>query len=148
MTVTSKANDQRRFSSAPARWALIWEWIARPLHYKAVRELRVAAESGDVKRLEELLDPAVAVVVESQEPGSSGARVTVGAANAITLLVLGMGRRAGLSIVERSVNGQAGLLLSRDGEPAALINVDFTGRLISAVWVRLHPQMQRFWNRV
>lgn len=147
MTVTSKVKNRAAHASAPL-WDLVWEWVARPLHYRAVHAFRVAAETGDVERLGAMLDPAVAVVVESQEWGRSGARVTEGADDAIALLVHGMGRRSGRSIVERSVNGQAGLLLSDDGEPRALMNVDFSGRLISVVWIRLHPEMQRFWNRV
>lgn len=134
--------------TAPSRWAAAWEWVARPMHYRAVREFKNAAETGDVQALRAMLDPAVAVVVESQEWGQTGARVTEGADDAIALLVHGMGRRAGRSIVERSVNGQAGLLLSDGGEAHALMNVDFAGRLISVVWIRLHPEMQRFWNRV
>ncbi len=141
MTVTTRATD------AATPWARVWEWIARPLHYRAVRELRVAAETGDERRLEELLDPHVAVVVESRDPGGSGARVAEGVGNAIPLLVHGMGARADRSIEERSVNGQAGLLLRRNGEADALVSVDFTGSRVSVVWVRLHPEVLRHGNR-
>jgi len=118
------------------------------MHFRAVRQLWLAAESGDEQRLAEILDPKIAVVVESQEVRASGARVTYGAEDAIPLLVHGMGARAGLKITPRAVNGQAGLLLTRDGEAAALITVDFNGPLVSVVWVRLHPELLRFGNRV
>jgi len=129
-------------------WALAWEWIARPSHYRAVREFRLAAESGDRDRLGALLDPGVAVVVDPGGPAHEGARVVEGLQDAITLLVHGLRSRGGLSVVERSVNGQAGLLVTRQGEPSALINVDFTGRRVSVVWVRLHPDLVRRGNRV
>jgi RNA polymerase sigma-70 factor (ECF subfamily) len=113
-----------------------------------VRELCLAAERGDEHRLSEILDPKVAVVVESQDVRASGARVTYGVKDASTLLVHGMGKRAGLKVTPRSVNGQAGLLLTRDGEAAALITVDFNGPLVSVVWIRLHPELLRHGNRV
>lgn len=148
MSVASRGTTQVRFPGAQRAWAVAWEWIARPMHFRAVRQLWLAAESGDEQRLAEILDPKIAVVVESQEVRASGARVTYGAEDAIPLLVHGMGARAGLKITPRAVNGQAGLLLTRDGEAAALITVDFNGPLVSVVWVRLHPELLRFGNRV
>jgi RNA polymerase sigma-70 factor (ECF subfamily) len=118
------------------------------MHFRAVRELWRAAESGDEQRLSEILDPKVAIVVESQDVRASGARVTYGVKDATTLLVHGMGARAGLAITPRSVNGQAGLLLTRDGEAAALVTVDFNGPMVSVVWIRLHPEVLRHGNRV
>ncbi|QEO13699.1 hypothetical protein FLP10_04130 [Agromyces intestinalis] len=118
------------------------------MRYHAVHEFRVAAEHGDVGRLEAALDPEVAVVVESREPGRSRARVVKGVRDAITVLVHGMAARAGRRIVERSVNGQAGLLVTQDGEATALVNVDFTGSRVSVVWIRVRPDLLRHWNRV
>lgn len=118
------------------------------MHFRAVRELWRAAEGGDEERLAELLDPKIAVVVESQDVRASGARVTYGVKDATTLLVHGMGARANLKITPLPVNGQAGLLLTRDGEAAALLTVDFNGPLASVVWIRLHPELLRHGNKV
>jgi hypothetical protein len=129
-------------------WLGVWEWIARPVHYRMVRRLRLAAEARAVVPLQELLSPEVAVVVESTEPDAVGPRVITGRGAAATALVHGMSARPGRRIVERSVNGQAGLLVSDDGRPAALMSIDVTGRLVSVVWIRLHPEVMRRWNRV
>jgi RNA polymerase sigma-70 factor (ECF subfamily) len=50
-----------------------------------------------------------------------------------------MAARPGLVVSERSVGSQSGLVLSRDGQTTAAMTVDFTGRLISVVWIKLHP---------
>ncbi|AYF99521.1 hypothetical protein D7I47_08980 [Protaetiibacter intestinalis] len=113
-----------------------------------VRRLRLAAESRDVGRLQELLAPNVAVVIESAEAGAVAPRVVMGRGGAASALVHGLGSHRGRRVVARSVNGQAGLLLSDDGRPSALVCVDFVGRLISVVWVRLHPELLRHGNRV
>jgi hypothetical protein len=59
-----------------------------------------------------------------------------------------MGAQPGLAVTERAINGQAGLTLSRGGEVTAAINVDFSGRLISMVWIQLQPELVRRWNTV
>lgn len=148
MSVATRSTTHVRFPRAQRARSVAWEWLARPMHFRAVREFWLAAERGDEARLSELLDPKVAVVVESQDVRASGARVTYGVKDATTLLVHGMGSRAGLTITPRSVNGQAGLLLSRDGEASALMTVDFNGSLVSVVWIRLHPELLRHGNRV
>lgn len=149
--MTAIAQGTRRRTLGPALrkggWAA-WEWIARPLHYRAVHQLHVAAESGDTDRLRALLAPTVSVVVDSGSGEASGMRVIRGAANATVVLEHGFALADGVRVDERSVNSQAGLIISRAGSPVAAIAVDFTGRLVSMVWVRLEPAGRRHWNSV
>ena len=133
--------------SAPP-WVGVWEWLARPVHYRRVHQLGLVAESRDIRQVQELLAPDVSVVIESSQPGDPGPRVVTGRGAAASVLVHGMGARAGRRIVGRSVNGQAGLLISDDGRPSALMSIDYAGGLVSVVWVRLHPEVMRHWNRV
>lgn len=98
--------------------------------------------------MEALLDPKVAVVVDSGESEHQTIRAVRGTYDAIALLLHGMGAPTGRSLIERSINGQAGLTLSRGGEVTAAINADFTGRFISMVWIQLQPEMLRNWNKV
>ena len=128
-------------------WAA-WEWLARPVHYRAVRLLRVAAETGDRERLRAMLAPTVSVVVDSGRGDASGVRVIHGIEDASVLLEHGFAHVEDVSVDERSVNGQAGLIVSRAGAPIASVAVDFTGRWISMVWVRLDPVGRRHWNSV
>lgn len=129
-------------------WAAMWEWLARPNRYRAVRSFGTAAASGDSARLAPLLDPAIAVVVGSGDEDHPTIRVVDGVYDAVALLLHGFAAKPGLRIVERSVNGQAGLILTRDDEPSATVTVDFSGRLVSMVWIRLEPEQPRHWNRI
>ncbi|KQX07683.1 hypothetical protein ASC59_08100 [Leifsonia sp. Root1293] len=108
----------------------------------------MAAEHASAADLAALLDPGVTVVVDSGETTPPTIRVVRGTHDAVPLLRHGMGSQEGLVIVERSVNGQAGLMLSRDGNATAAVSVDFAGELVSMVWIRLHPETQRHWNTV
>ncbi|KQP01895.1 hypothetical protein [Leifsonia sp. Leaf264] len=148
MTLTSKQQIRNDAAGTSRAWPTMWEWLARPMHYRAVRRFRLAAEHADAADLAALLDPGITVVVDSGETTPPTIRVVRGTDDAVALLRHGMRSRDGLVIVERSVNGQAGLVLSRDGTATAAMTVDFAGELISMVWIRLHPETQRHWNTV
>jgi hypothetical protein len=147
MTVATK---ETRAPDRPGATGLTaaWEWLARPHHGRAVRRFRAAAEAGDLDRLGELLHPTASVVVDSGDSEHPTIRVVNGAIDAATLLVHGMKRRPGLAIAERSINSQAGLLMTRGAEAIAAMTIDFTGSRIGLVWIRLHPAQLRHWNRV
>jgi hypothetical protein len=129
-------------------WDRAWDWLSRPTHYRAVGHFRSALESRDTDGLGRLLAPDVAVVVEAGDFEETDRRVVVGAYEAGALLLHGMGARPDRSLDVRSVNGQAGLLLTDRGRTAAAIAVDFTGGRITMVWIRLRPLVLRHWNRV
>ncbi|MCS5718392.1 hypothetical protein N1027_09605 [Herbiconiux sp. CPCC 205763] len=126
-----------------ALWTATWEWLARPSHVRSVHTFRVAAERGDDTRLATLLDPDVAVVVESADAENPTIAVVKGAHEAVTVLRHGMATDPNLVISERPVNSQAGLVLERAGEVTAAITIDFSHDLISLVWVRLRPSLLR-----
>ena len=122
----------------PSLWQTVWEWLARPAHFKAVHGFSTAAQSGDEARLAALLDPEVAVVVEAGEAAHPTIKVVKGVYEAVALLRHGMAPRPGVTVSERPVGSQAGLVLTRGGAPTASVTVDFTGRLVSVVWIKLH----------
>ena len=124
--------------------------LMRPLHHRAVHEFRDAAENGDADRLASLLDPDVAVVVDRGDRENPAIRVVRGAYEAVALLVHGMAVAAepDVAIEERAVNAQAGLMLNRGNRTIAAMTVDFTGGLISVVWIRLRPEQLRHWVEV
>jgi len=157
-TSTDKApaltiGQARRATSEPENssatpWERLWEWLTRPTHYRAVRALHYAIQTRDSGLLDPLLDPEIAVVLEDGELEHLDRRIVAGRHDASALLLHGLGAHAGLRLDIRSVAGQAGLMLTDRGQPAAAIAVDFTGRRITMVWIRLHPYALRHWNRV
>lgn len=149
LTIGASRPEARTAGTTPATaWERAWEWLWRPGHYRAMRQLRGAIERRDDDLLGELLDPDVAVVVEGGDPALLGELVVVGAHDASALLMHGLGAHDGLRIAVRSVNGQAGLMLTDRGQTAAAIAVDFTGKRVTLMWIRLHPHVLRHWNRV
>jgi len=134
MSITAKETGATR---APHSIAAAWRRMTRPSHHRAVHELRVAAQSGDTERLASLVKPGVAVVVESGQTDAPEIRMVSGAYDAVALLRHGLAVQPGLTVVERAVNGQAGLVLRRGGRQTAAVTVDFSGRLIGSVWIRL-----------
>jgi RNA polymerase sigma-70 factor (ECF subfamily) len=80
------------------------------------------------------------VVVESGDSENPTIRMVSGAYDAVPVLVHGLATHHGQAVYERTVNGYAGLLLSRNDERTAAVTVDFAGRLIRSVWIRLSPQ--------
>jgi RNA polymerase sigma-70 factor (ECF subfamily) len=139
-----------RAAGVSTRWDMVWEWLARPMRYTAVRNVRVAAQAADGPLLASLLRPDVAVVV-AVVPVVEGARpealVVRGPRDSAALLIHGMAPRSGISVIEHSVNGQAGLVMTSRGRPSAMITVDFAGRLVSMVWVALRPELLAAWDR-
>lgn len=125
-----------------------WDWLARPMRYKAVHDFCVATQSGDAARLASMLHDRSAVIVDAGDDQHRAIRVVRGAYDAVPLLLHGFAASPGVVIDERSVNGQAGLMLRRGDETIAAVTVDFTGRLISMVWVQLRPPNLRHWNHV
>lgn len=122
--------------------------LMRPLHHRAVHQFRDAAENGDADRLASLLDPDVAIVVDRGDRQNPAIRVVRGAYEAVALLVHGMAAEPDVVIEERAVNAQAGLTLNRGNRTIAAMTVDFTGGLISVVWIRLRPEQLRHWVEV
>ncbi|WP_348788423.1 hypothetical protein [Leifsonia sp. NPDC080035] len=129
-------------------WAAVKDWIGSPAHREAVRRLGRAASRGDLAGMRALMHPGVAVVVDRGDEQTPTIRVVRGPDDASVLLAHGFANGEGVSIEERSVNGQAGLMLTRTGAPLAAIAVDFTGSLVSMIWVRLNPAPLKRWNTV
>lgn len=138
LTSITGIGDQRAWST-PLR-ELLWEWFARPFHYAAVRRLRTAAQEQDLPALSALLHPGVTVAVTAVHDGQEDTIVARGTRDAAPVLLHGFRGGPDVVVFEQAVNGQAGLAMTgRDGLDA-LITVDFTGRLVSLVWVRLRPE--------
>lgn len=121
-------------------------WPARPAHRRLVHEFRLASGAGDAAWLMRLLHPDIAVVVDGGDEQHPTIRMVRGVAEAVPLLLHGLANGAEVVVEERSVNGQAGLILRRGDQTVANVNVDSSGHLINAVWVALNPTTLRHWN--
>ena len=79
----------------------ITAWLPRPLHHRAVRDFRSAAVSGDAARLESMLAPDVAVVVDGGDDEQPALLMVTVTFDAVALLLHCLGRMPGVDVVER-----------------------------------------------
>jgi RNA polymerase sigma-70 factor (ECF subfamily) len=148
MSLISKGSLQQSTSDRQPRRRSAWRMPARSSHHRVVHEFRLAGENSDAQRLGSLLDRGVAVVVDSGDAEHPTIRVLRGIPDATLMLIHGMTTTRGVDIEECAVNSQAGLMFRRGGDAIAAMTIDFTGHLISVVWIRLHPENLRRWNHV
>jgi RNA polymerase sigma factor (sigma-70 family) len=111
-----------------------------------VRNFKQAWEAKDVHALIGLLDPdataiadgggLVSAVLLPIESGEQIARVLVDLGGGVP----------GLSMLERTVNGQPGLVVQQDGVTAAVIAFDVVGERIKHIWAVRNPEKLRPWT--
>ena len=108
-----------------------------------VRSFKQAWEAKDIDALISLLDPGATVVADGG--GLAGAQPIEGREQIARACVDLTDRAPGLTILERSVNGQPGLITQRDGVTAAVLAFDVAGDRIKHIWAVLNPQKLRPW---
>jgi RNA polymerase sigma-70 factor (ECF subfamily) len=109
-----------------------------------VRAFRQAWEARDIGALISLLDPGATVVADGG--GLAGARPVEGREQIARACVDLTDREPGLTILERTVNGQPGLVTQRDGVTAAVLAFDVAGDRIKHIWAVLNPHKLRPWT--
>jgi RNA polymerase sigma factor (sigma-70 family) len=115
-----------------------------------VRAFKQAWEAKDIDALIGLLDPGATVVADGG--GRAGADADAGAQpiegpEQIARACLALADRApGLTILERTVNGQPGLITQQDGVTAAVLAFDVARDRITHIWAVLNPEKLRPWT--
>ncbi|WFE41609.1 RNA polymerase sigma factor SigJ [Micromonospora sp. WMMD998] len=111
-----------------------------------VRAFRQAWEAGDIDALVGLLAP------DATATGDGGGRVRAelhpveGAARIARFFVGRARTAAGVTILERTVNGQPGLVAQVDGVVGAVLAFDIAGDRIRSIWTILNPDKLRPWT--
>ncbi|WBB75168.1 RNA polymerase sigma factor SigJ [Micromonospora sp. WMMD1128] len=111
-----------------------------------VRAFKQAWEASDIDALIGLLAP------DATATGDGGGRVRaelrpVEGAEQIARFFAGRARTAaGVTILERTVNGQPGLVAQVDGVVGAVLAFDIAGDRIRSIWTILNPDKLRAWT--
>ena len=136
----------RQLASSARRRIRAWRAPAVPTAQQAgiVRAFRQAWEAKDIDALISLLDPGATVVADGG--GLAGAQPIEGREQIARACVDLTDRAPGLTILERTVNGQPGLITQRDGVTAAVLAFDVAGDRIKHIWAVLSPQKLRPWT--
>jgi RNA polymerase sigma-70 factor (ECF subfamily) len=110
-----------------------------------VRDFRQAWEARDIGALIGLLDPAATVTADGGGLAPAALHPIVGAEVIARYLADLAGRAGGVTFLERTVNGQPGLIAQQDGVTVTVFAFQVTGDQISHIWVIRNPEKLRPW---
>jgi RNA polymerase sigma-70 factor (ECF subfamily) len=135
--LASSARRRVRTSRAPAA----------PMAQQAgiVRAFKQAWEAKDIEALIGLLDPGATVVADGGGVAGGGAQPIEGRDQIARACADLADRAPGLTVLERMVNGQPGLITQQDGVTAAVLAFDVAGGRITHIWAVLNPEKLRLW---
>ena len=111
-----------------------------------VRDFKQAWEARDIDALIGLLDPGATVIADGGGLVSAALRPIDGA-DQIARYVADLADRAlSLTILERTVNGQPGLVAQQDGVTVTVFAFDVEGGRITHIWAIRNPDKLRPWT--
>ncbi|MFE1230227.1 RNA polymerase sigma factor SigJ [Streptomyces sp. NPDC059442] len=111
-----------------------------------VRNFKDAWEAKDIDALIGLLDPQVGATTDGGGLATVVRRPVEGAEQLARGLVDLVGRLAGLTILERTVNGQPGLVAQQDGTVVTVYAFAFAGDRITHIWAVRNPEKLQPWR--
>jgi RNA polymerase sigma factor (sigma-70 family) len=135
------SSARRRIRASPAP--------ATPTAQQAglVRAFKQAWEAGNVTALIGLLDPDATVTADSGGLVQvAEARPVAGGAEVARAFVRVAGAAPDLTLLERTVNGQPGLVVQQDGAIVTVLAFEVSGERISHIWAVRNPEKLRAWT--
>src|SRR5215468_472560 len=111
-----------------------------------VRAFKQAWEAKDIGALISLLDPDAMVVADGGGLAGAGTQPIEGREQIARACVDLADRAPGLTVLERMVNGQPGLITQQDGVTAAVLAFDVARDRIKHIWAVLNPEKLRPWT--
>ncbi len=136
--LASSARRRVRASQAPAAPAARQAGI--------IRAFKRAWEAKDIDALIGLLDPGATATADGGGLATSFLHPIEGGEQIARAWVEIANRAAGtMTFLERTVNGQAGLVAQQDGRTVTVFAFDVAGDLIRHIWVVRNPDKLRPW---
>jgi hypothetical protein len=112
-----------------------------------VRDFKQAWDAKDINALIGLLDPGATVIADGGGLASAALRPIEGGEQIARYLVDLAGRAPGnVTILERTVNGQPGLVAQQDGVTVTAFAFDVAGDRITHIWAVRNPDKLRPWT--
>lgn len=116
-------------------------------HARLVTAFRRACESGDLDTLVGILDPEVTSVSDGGGKVRAALRPVVGADNVARFLLGILQKATDITVEERDVNGEPGLVVARGGEVVGIVALGTGSGRIHDVWIVMNPDKLEAWNR-
>jgi RNA polymerase sigma-70 factor (ECF subfamily) len=111
-----------------------------------VRDFKQAWEAADIEALVGLLDPGATAIGDGGGLVSAALHPIEGGERIAHYFADLAGRSAGTTLLERTVNGQPGLVAELDGAVVSVIAFDIAGDRIKHIWAVLNPEKLRPWR--
>jgi RNA polymerase sigma-70 factor, ECF subfamily len=112
-----------------------------------VRDFKQAWEAGDIDALIGLLDPDATAIADGGGLVSAVLRPIQGGEQIARFLVDIVGRApSNVTFLERTVNGQPGLVAQQDGVTVTVYAFDVAGDRITHIWAVRNPDKLRPWT--
>ena len=110
-----------------------------------VRDFKEAWEAKDIKALLNLLDPEAVAIGDGGGLVSAELHPIAGGEQIARYFAALADRRAGITLLERTVNGQPGLVAQENGVTVTVIAFDIAGDRIKHIWAVRNPEKLRPW---
>ena len=139
----------RQLASSARRRIRAAKGSATPTARRAgvVRDFKQAWEEKDINALIGLLDPDATAIGDGGGLVSAELQPVRGAERIAHFFVDRAGSVPGLTLLERTVNGQPGLTAQLDGVTLTVMAFDIAGGRIKHIWTVLNPDKLRPWHR-
>ena len=111
-----------------------------------IRNFKAAWEAKDINALISLLDPDATVTADGGGLAAAALHPIEGGEQVARYLVDIAGRAPSLTILERTVNGQPGLIAQQHGVTVTVFAFDVTGGRIKHIWAVRNPDKLRPWT--
>jgi hypothetical protein len=111
-----------------------------------VRDFKAAWQAKDIQALIGLLDPDARAITDGGGLVSAALRPIEGGEQVARYLVDIAGRAPSLTILERTVNGQPGLVVQQHGVIVTVYAFDVAGDQIKHIWAVRNPDKLRPWT--
>jgi len=111
-----------------------------------VRDFKQAWEAKDIDALIGLLDPGATVIADGGGLVPAALRPIEGGEQIARYLAGIAGRAPSLTILERTVNGQPGLVAQQNGVTVTVFAFDVAGDRIKRIWAVRNPDKLRPWT--
>ena len=116
-----------------------------PEQASTIRAFKVAWEAGDIDSLVALLAPDVVATSDGGGRVNTVLRPIEGVDRIVSAFVRLKSVFSDLTILERTVNGQPGLIAQRDGVTVSVYAFELEGGLITHIWTIRNPEKLRSW---
>ena len=117
-----------------------------PQRAAVVRSFKEAWEAKDIEALVGLLDPDVTAISDGGGLVSAVLRPIEGAEQVAQVFVEVADKPSGVTLLERTVNGQPGLVAQHEGVTVTVIAFDVSGDRIARIWAVRNPEKLRSWT--